>query len=103
MVEKIKEILKANDYDFPIGSKYGDLGDICTLWYTLEQGLNLDFTVNVAGNDEQYLEAVYWSDKLGASIILDSGIMEEYETLEELAEELDRLNNRIEEIKARLK
>lgn len=103
MEKKIKAMLKENEYTFPIGSKYGDLGDICTLWYELEKCLDLEFTVNVAGNDEQYLEAIWYSEDLKASVILDSGVLEEYENLEEIIKEVEKLNKKIEDIKARIK
>lgn len=98
MKKKIEKILKANDYEFPIGDKYGDLQEICTMWDLIDGDLDIGFTVNIAGGDEQYLEAVYWCEKIKASIVLDSGVLEEYEDVEEVVQEMQRLQDRIAEI-----
>lgn len=98
MKAKIKKVLKANEYDFPIGDKYGDLQEICTMWDLIDCDLDIGFTVNIAGGDEQYLEAVYWCEKIKASIVLDSGVVEEYEDLESVVREAERLQKRIAEI-----
>lgn len=99
ILQRIKELINKNNFDFPINEAR-----------TLQQ-LCLDLTAdNVIGfyvsdvncGDDYWLQADYYSQAIGKTIVLDNDYQGYFETPEELAESLAYTQNEMLKLEAKL-
>lgn len=81
-----------------LNSKYDPLESIAL---ALRDILEDNFTFEV-WESKDYLELLYWSKKLGKTILWDSDYLTEYESIDDMAEEFATLESEIQEFENKL-
>ena len=101
MKEKIEQIIKDNELEY-LTDIY-DGGEIETFWNAVVDGLNLDFCVDYVQRDcDGWVQAVYYSKKLGLNIVIDNDFPEEVKSVEEVIAVVEGMNKIIEELEAKI-
>jgi hypothetical protein len=103
--EKINDIIK--NYDI-INNDDDDFfpsnGDIENFFYELEQDGLIDFSViNREGNSDNWLQAEYYCNKLGYTVILDYDMQDSYSSIQSIIDDIERINQIIININNKIK
>lgn len=94
-IKAIWEDLVINDWGQNSITEYEDFD---RLIYEVSNQVGLKFDVCWAGNEEQYLIASYYSEKLRLNIELDLDCFEQLESADDLLEFCERFNNYAEKV-----
>lgn len=93
--EKINDIIK--DYNIIDDNEddpfYPSNGDIENFFYELDQDGLINFTVAVReGNNDLWIQAEYFEPKLGYTVILDYDMRDSYNSIQDIIDDIERLN-----------
>lgn len=100
--EKIKQVIKNNDYTFPM-DEYGENCTVERMFYELESENLIDFSICLRETEnDAWLQAEKYFTKLNSTIILNYDFPQTFESVDELIEYIEDTNKRIEEINTKL-
>ncbi len=101
MEKEIKKVLKNQNVKFPLN----DRGEIEKIFYYFDTNeVMLNFIVSLVGNNSSdwWLQAEYWSEKIGKTIIWNTDFLDSYEDEKELIDNTIFTNNAIKEFENKL-
>lgn len=101
---KLEELIQEDYPDLFSDNNYSKGEDLNSIFYELEDLLSFLVSYNdtVSGSGA-WLQAEYYSEKLGKTIIIEYNMNEDYEDIDSLMNEIERLENEIIKIESKIK